>query len=153
MNRLIPRWPVAIFTKVLLAFLTLSATLAFAQATSTGTVTGVVTDPSGAVVSGATITLIDTTTGTRRSTVTNEHGQYVLINVPPATYNVSSTMAGFEKDEIQGMEVSVGTQTTANFKMIVGAMSTTVEVQAQASDLQTINATIGDTVNPLMMAS
>jgi hypothetical protein len=154
MKRLILRRPVsAIFAAVIFVFTTLSATSALAQATSTGTVTGVVTDPSGAVVAGATITMIDTSVGTRRATVTNEHGQYVLINVPPATYNISSTMAGFEKDEIQGMAVSVGNQTTANFKMVVGAMSTTVEVQAAASDLQTINATIGDTVNPLMMQS
>jgi hypothetical protein len=154
MKQLILRRPVsAIFAALLLVFMTLSTTFAFSQATSTGTVTGVVTDPSGAVVAGATITLTDTTVGTKRATVTNEHGQYVLINVPPATYNISSTMAGFEKDEIQSMDVSVGTQTTANFKMVVGSMNTTVEVQAAASDLQTINATIGDTVNPLMMQS
>jgi hypothetical protein len=154
MKRLILRRPVsAIFATCLLVLMTLSANFGFAQATSTGTVTGVVTDPSGAVVAGATITMTDASVGTRRTTVTNKDGQYVLINVPPATYNISSIMAGFEKDEIQGMEVSVGTQTTANFKMVVGAMSTTVEVQAAASDLQTINATIGDTVNPLMMAS
>jgi hypothetical protein len=75
------------------------------------------------------------------------------MNVPPATYNISCTKSGFQVDQINGETVSVGSQTTANFSMVVGSQNTIVEVQATATDLQTMNATIGDTVNPLMMQS
>jgi len=116
-------------------------------------VTGVVTDPTGAVVPDAIITLTDTATGARRTTTANQNGQYVVVNVTPATYNISCSKAGFQVDQISGETVSVGSQTTANFRLVVGSQSTIIEVQTAASDLQTINATIGDTVNPLMMQS
>ncbi len=137
-----------VVSALLLAFLPYSGTHAIAQATSTGTVTGVVTDQTGAVVPEALITLTDTTTGIKRTTTTNKDGQYVLVNVTPATYNISSSKSGFSIDEITGAVVSVGSQTTANFAMVVGSNTTVIEVQASASDLQTMNATIGDTVNP-----
>ena len=154
MTRLISRLPTLMSAIImLLACLFLNSGTALGQATSTGTVVGVATDPTGAVVQEAAIVLTDTATGTKRTTITNKDGAYVLMNVPPATYNISCTKSGFEVDQINGEIVSVGTQTTANFSMIVGSQSTVVEVQAAASDLQTINATIGDTVNPLMMQS
>src|SRR3984885_14397196 len=138
---------------MLLASVFLNPGTVFGQATSTGTVVGVATDPTGAVVQDATILLTDTATGAKRTTVTNKDGAYVVMDVPPATYNISCTKSGFEVDQINGEIVSVGSQTTANFSMVVGSQSTVVEVQAAASDLQTMNATIGDTVNPLMITS
>jgi hypothetical protein len=138
---------------MLLASVFLNVRPAFAQATSTGTVTGVATDATGAVIADAAITMTDTVNGTKRTTTTNKDGQYVLVNVPPATYNITCTKAGFQVDQIVGQAVSVGTQTTANFSMVVGSQTTVVEVQAAASDLQTMNATIGDTVNPLEITS
>ena len=138
---------------MLLASLFLNTGTVFGQATSTGTVVGVATDPTGAVVQDATILLTDTATGAKRTTITNKDGAYVVMDVPPATYNISCTKSGFEVDQINGEIVSVGSQTTANFSMVVGSQSTVVEVQAAASDLQTMNATIGDTVNPLMITS
>jgi hypothetical protein len=142
-----------VVTTMLLASLFLNTATVFGQGTSTGTVVGVATDPTGAVVQDATILLTDTATGTKRTTVTNKDGAYVVMDVPPATYNISCTKSGFEVDQINGEIVSVGSQTTANFSMVVGSQSTVVEVQAAASDLQTMNATIGDTVNPLMITS
>ena len=126
---------------------------AFSQTTTTGTVTGIVTDPTGAVIPAATVTLTDVATGIARTAVSNSDGQYVFVNVPPAAYNISSAKAGFSKDEIQGAVVSVGTQTTANFKMIVGSETTVVEVQASAADLQTMNAGTGTSVDPVMVES
>jgi hypothetical protein len=138
---------------ILLASVFLNPGSAFAQATTSGTVTGIVTDPTGAVIPAATVTLTDVATGIARTSVTNGDGQYVFVNVPPATYNISSAKAGFSKDEIQGAVVSVGTQTTANFKMIVGSETTVVEVQASAADLQTMNAATGTSVDPVMVQS
>ena len=125
MTRLISRLQtLTVVITMLLASVFLNIRPALGQATSTGTVTGVVTDPTGAVVPGATITMTDATTGAQRTTVTNKDGQYVMVNVTPATYNISCTKSGFEVDRINGETVSVGTQTTANFAMVVGSQNT-----------------------------
>ncbi len=138
---------------MLLASVFLISSAALGQGTNTGTITGVVTDPTGAVVPGVSITLTDATTATRLTTVTNSEGQYVLVNVQPGTYNLASTKAGFSKDEVKAVIVSVGSQTTVNFKMLVGSEMTVVEVQASSSDLQTMNASTGTTVDASMVES
>lgn len=139
------RWTV--LTAMLLSITSLSSTFGFGQATNAGTVVGEVTDQSGAVVPGATVTLIDTTTNGARTTTTTKTGQYVFINVTPGTYNVTASKSGFELDKIDNEVVAVGTQTTANFSLHIGNAQVTVEVQAASTDLQTINATVGSTVD------
>ncbi len=124
----------------------IGVTFGFAQATNTGTIVGTVTDQSGAVIPDATITMTDTSTNDTRSTVSGSTGQYVFVNVPPGTYNLSATKTGFELNKIANQTVKVGTQTTANFKLHVGSAQQTVEVQASGTDLQTLNATVGSTV-------
>jgi hypothetical protein len=111
----------------------------------------VVTDATGALVPGATITLTDPATKTTRTTMTDNSGSYVLVDVQPGTYSITASKTGFSTDQIPSQAVSVGTQTTANFRMAVGAESTTVEVQASNADLQTMNATVGETVDPQMV--
>jgi hypothetical protein len=149
MNRFITRWPsLAVLTLVLLMGPGLLATSAFAQATNTGTVVGTVADQSGAVVPGATITLTNLSTNESRSTTSNDTGQYVMVNVPPADYRVSVTKDGFSKTEVAKQTVSVGSQVTDNFKLKVGSTEQTVEVTESAADLQTLNATVGATVTP-----
>ena len=140
-------------TTMLLAILTLGATLAFGQATNTGTVTGTVTDQSGAVVPSALITLTEASTNTERTTTTNNGGTYVIQNVQPGDYTVTVTKNGFSTDQIKTLTVSVGTQSTANFKLQIGSAQTTVEVQATGVDLQTLNATIGSSVEPEAIAA
>ena len=125
----------------------------YAQATSSGTVVGVVTDQSGALIPGATITVTDPSTKIARTTVTNNDGSYVLVDVQPGKYNIKATKDGFSITEISGQNVSVGTQTTANFKMAIGAETTTVEVQSSNADLQTMNAATGQTVDSAMVDS
>jgi hypothetical protein len=140
------RWTV--LTTMLLALLGMGSVLAFGQATNTGTVTGTITDQSGAVVPGALITLTETTTNTSRAGSTSNGGTYVIQDVPPGTYSIIASKAGFETDKIDAQTVSVGTQTTANFKLQVGSAQTTVEVQASSADLQTLNSTVGSTLEP-----
>ena len=135
------------------AFMPIAETSAYAQGTTTGTVTGTVKDPSGALIPGATIVLTDLATKNKFSSITNKDGAYVVQNVPPATYSITATKAGFATDQILSQDISVGTQTTANFALAVGAESTVVEVQASNADLQTINSTIGATVTPLSINS
>jgi hypothetical protein len=123
-----------------------SAAVASGQATNTGTVVGEVQDQSGAVIPGATVTLTDTSTKAERSTVTNKTGGYVFVNVSPSVYDITVGKTGFQNDKIANQMVEVGTQATANFKLSVGSAQQTVEVQAAGTDLQTLNATIGSTV-------
>lgn len=134
---------------LLLAFVSLTFSTSYGQATSTGTVVGVITDQQGAVIPGATITVTDVATNIVRTTVSNSDGQYVLVNVNPSSYSITATMSGFSVAKIVSQPVSVGTQTTANFKLSIGGAETTIEVQSTGADLQTLNATIGSTVTPV----
>ena len=150
MNRLHLHRPALASLAVFVASSALPA--AFAQSTSAGTITGTVTDPSGAVIPGATITVTDTTAKSTRTATSGKEGLYVLTDVQPGTYDVTATKTGFAKDEIPALTVSVGTQSNASFRMTVGAEGTTVEVQATNTDLQTMNASTGQTVDALMIA-
>jgi hypothetical protein len=137
-----------VFLLVLTSGLTSSAV---AQSSTSGSIVGVITDPSGAVVPGVTITALDPSTKLTRTTVSNAQGQYVLQDVVPSTYTLSASKPGFATDEIVGLEVTVGDQKNANFKMAVGAESTTVDVVASNADVQTMNASTGQTVEPAMV--
>ncbi|SEF90701.1 Carboxypeptidase regulatory-like domain-containing protein [Bryocella elongata] len=139
---------------VLLAALCVAgASTARAQSANAGTITGTVTDPTGAVIPGATITVSDAKSATSRTTVTNKDGQFVVPDMPIGTYDVKVTKPGFSTDEIPDLTVNVGTQSTANFKLAVGAESTVISVEASNADLQTINATTGQTVEQAMVNS
>ncbi len=123
------------------------------QATSTGTVVGVVSDQQGAVIPGAVVTLTDLSTNIARTTTSNSDGQYVLTNVDPSAYTITAAMSGFSVSKIANQLVNVGTQTTANFTLAIGGSQTTIEVQSTGSDLQTLNATIGSTVTPVAISA
>jgi hypothetical protein len=122
----------------------LTTPVTFGQSSNTGTVVGVVEDPSGAVT--------DLSTKTERKTATSHTGQYVFVNIPPGEYSISASKSGFATDKVASQTVTVGTQTTANFKLQVGSEATTVEVHTSGADLQTLNATIGSTVDSVSLA-
>ena len=111
------------------------------------------TDATGAVIPGAAIIAVNPATNQKFTTTSGRSGQYTIANVPPANYNITASKAGFSMDELAAFTVSVGTQSNANFKMMVGAENTTIEVTSSAADLQTLNATVGVTVTPLSIES
>src|SRR5712672_1703368 len=118
-----------------------------AQTSNTGTVAGTVVDPSGAAVVEATVTLIDPSTNATRSAPTNDAGRYFFANVPPATYSVTVAKAGFRTAKLTHQVVNVSTTLTLNVAMELGSVAQTVEVTATGSDLQTMNATVDNTVS------
>jgi len=121
MNRLHLRWPVLVrLTAICVVLIFIGALTGLAQSTSSGTITGTATDPSGAVIPNAVIAVADLTTKVERTTLTNKVGLYVLPNIPPGNYSLSATKSGFSKEEIALLTVSVGTQTNANFTMKIG---------------------------------
>jgi hypothetical protein len=117
-------------------------------AQSSGTISGTVTDSSGALVAAAKVDLTDAASGTVRSTTTSDKGFYVFAYVNPGTYSVAVTKQGFRKSVISGQNVDVGLQLTVNATLEVGSVSSTVEVTYTAgAELQTMDATVGATLS------
>src|SRR5262245_3494237 len=128
--------------------LSLGAPQVWAQSTSTGTVSGQVTDAQSAAVPGAEVKLLDASTGASRTTITNEEGRYAFVNVPPGIYNMSVIKVGFKGAKLTGEKVSVGLVLTVNITLEVGAVSETVVVTSAAgAELQTSNASVGTTIS------
>ncbi len=142
-SRLFPRLVVVCVA----VFLVMTATPAWTQSTATGTVSGQVTDSSNAVIAGVQVRLMDTATRNTLTTMTNDAGRYVFLNVSPGTFNLSFTKTGFSVYEANSQKVDVGQVLTISPSLTVGATSTTVEVTSVAgAELQTTNATVGTTL-------
>src|SRR5215207_2303112 len=125
----------------------LMGAVTFAQGTSTR-VTGSVKDPQGAVVTGATMTLTDISTGRTATATSNNEGFFEFPNVLPGKYNVAAEATGFKKTEVTDVEVNVSQPATVNISMEVGAVGETVTVtssEAQAL-VNTENAQLSNTV-------
>ncbi len=128
--------------------LTINAAHARAQSTSTGTVSGQVTDQQNAVIPGAEVTLTDPAMSTSQKTSTNEAGRYTFVNVAPGVYDIAVTRAGFVRAVATGQKVTVGLVLTVNMTLQVGSVSETVVVTAVAgAELQTTNATVGSMIS------
>ncbi len=109
--------------------------------------TGLVTDPSGGVVPGTTITIVNTQTGVQRETVSNDGGSYTFPAVMPGTYNLTAKKAGFNAVEVKDITLSVNTPATVNVKFEkVGGVSETVTVSASAVQVNTTDASLGNAI-------
>jgi hypothetical protein len=104
------------------------AIAAFGQA-GRGTISGLVTDPGGAVVSSADVALVSQATGVTQHTVTSSAGLYTFISLNPGVYQVVVTHEGFAKVQRDKINVSVDQVTEVNLSMQVGATSETVTVE------------------------
>ena len=124
--------------------------ISWAQSIVTGGISGVVTDPSGAVITGATVTLKNTVTGEALSATTGSSGTYQFTLLKPGTYAVSATQSGF-KQITESIEVLLGQITTANLKLEIGSGAITVEVTGQGALLQTEDANISSNFDTRMI--
>jgi hypothetical protein len=97
---------------------------------ASGDIIGTVTDPSGAIIPKAAVVATETARGTSYTATTGESGQYRLIGLLPATYNVTVQVAGFETMTEKGVVVSVGETTIADFNLKLAAAGQVVEVTA-----------------------
>ena len=131
--------------------LAVGTTPVWAQSAATGNIFGLVTDPSGAVVVDATVTITDSTTGEARTTQTNESGRYIITNLAPGKYDIAITKKGFAAARLSGQTVEVGKAGSLNFTLPVGATTEVVEVQANNVQLQTTNATVGNTITGISL--
>src|SRR6266852_2386871 len=113
----------------------------------TGSVTGLVTDPSGAVVPNAQVKLVDEAKGFSFNAVSDSAGRYVFRQVPPGTYKLSVEAQGFRGETQSGITLDISQNVTVNFALQVGATSQTVEISETAQLLSTQDAVTGQTVD------
>jgi len=103
-----------------------------------GSIVGVVEDPSGAVVPGATLTLTNVATGIARDIVADDQGRYTAVNMPPGTYTITVTAPGFRTTTRPGVEVTINNVTRVSIRLEVGQLSDqSVTVTGSAVVLQT----------------
>ncbi|MBI4442117.1 MAG: TonB-dependent receptor [Acidobacteria bacterium] len=123
--------------------------LAFAQ--SAGTIAGTVSDSTGAVIPGASVTARNVETGLTRMLTTNERGRYTAPQIPVGTYEVTATAAGFQTSVRRGITLTVGAEAVVNFSMSLGAVAETIEVTGEAPMVETTNATVSGLVDSRQM--
>ena len=121
----------------------------FGQAvTASSTLIGTVTDKTGAVVVGVTVTATNNATSGSRTATTNSLGAYRFDVLPPGAYTVKATMSGFSILTANNVELLVGRSTTQDFALSPGAASTTVEVAAEAPLLDQQKTSVGMEITP-----
>jgi hypothetical protein len=123
--------------RIVLASLLLTG-MVFAQGVgASGDIRGTVTDPSGAVVSGANVTATDIARGIKHTVATDNNGQYRLTGLQPANYSLSVSKSGFQSELAKNVVVNIGQTSTVDFPMKVSQVSEQVEVTAEPPVVET----------------
>jgi hypothetical protein len=134
-------------TGVLASFL-LTTGIAFAQGVgSSGDIKGTLTDPTGGVIPKATIVVEDAEKGIRRTSVTDENGQYEFAGLSPSTYRVTAKASGFQTEILKDVVVTVGQTVILDFRMKISAGSEVVEVTTELPVVETERSHQADIVN------
>jgi len=142
-----------LLTKIVVLVLALSFP-ALLKAQNVASMTGVVTDSSGAIVPGADVTLVNTTTGTTYHATTNSSGSYTITNVTPGPgYKATFSLKGFEPLVVSDIYLTVATTRTQNAALRVGGEAVTVEVSAANSEvtINTTDASVGNNFDAQML--
>ena len=134
------------FLRFLTMFLLASFGLVHGQTAVTGAITGLVTDASGAAVSGATVEIIGADTGVTSGTVTNNSGEYRFSSLIPGTYTVKVKKDGFGQFSVPDVEVSVARVNRVDALLKVGGVNTLVDVTGQAPILQTDSVEVSQAI-------
>lgn len=119
---------------------------AHAQAITTGSLTGVVTDAQGGVLPGATVTAVHTATGTTHDATTDEQGRFTILNVRVGTYDVKVAMPSF-REETRQVNVNLGEQIRQDFSLQLGTVTETVNVTGTGSVIDAARAGTADNVS------
>ena len=136
----------AMIVSLLLAGVAGLTTPAFGQSSSSS-VNGVITDPVGAVVSGAKITLKNVETNVERVTVSNSAGDYFFTSVPPARYTLTFSSKNFQTETITAFEVAVAQAVTINASLKVGDVTQSVTVEAAGTQVESSTAQLGTVID------
>ncbi len=140
MNTLFARFS---FLAITLAFV---AQPAFNQNTTTGQIRGTIMDPSGAGVPGADITAKDTSTGILKSVRSTPAGDYTLLDLQSGKYQLTVTLAGFEKAIVENVTVDTGRVTNQPVQLVIGSVTNVVEINGGAPVLETSSSQVATTI-------
>lgn len=132
----------------LLPGLCLAAIISLYGQSDRGSITGIVTDSSGAAVPHVKVTVTNTATNTVRENQTTDTGRYVFQELPAGTYNVSIQHTGFRAYKQEGITIGVSQSVAQDIVLQVGQLAETVEVHADASMLRTETAEVSTSITP-----
>ncbi|MFZ0662399.1 MAG: TonB-dependent receptor [Acidobacteriaceae bacterium] len=127
-------------------FVLLSGVVAFGQA-GRGNISGSVTDQTGAVVPGATVSLVDPSTGVTRHATSNAAGHFAFISLNPGVYNITAKQSGFTTVVHNDISVTVDQTTTVNLALHVGNVNQVVTVKGSVGLTETSNSTVGQLIS------
>ena len=116
----------------------------FAQ--STTSLNGVATDSSGGVLTDVSIALTSKSTDAKRTAKTDAQGRYAFLQIPPGSYKLEAKATGFKSGEIDNLALQVNTPATVNLVLQVGSVSETVSVVADATLVNTVDASLGNAI-------
>jgi len=114
---------------------------------ATGTVAGVISDPTGAVVQQAKVAVTNVGTKITKETTTDKNGFYQVSHLPIGNYTVTVEQAGFSKETSSPSALDINQTLRVDLRLQIGAVSSEVTVDTQASTVETENSTVGGTVN------
>jgi hypothetical protein len=129
---------------VVVSFIVLTADAALAQQ---GQINGVVTDSSGGVLPGVTVTAVESQTGVTRDTVSGASGRYSFVSMRPAQYEVRAQLTGFKSVQRTGITLQADQNLTVNMTLELGELSETITVAGEAAQVDITSATIAEVVD------
>lgn len=139
-----------IFTSLVLLLFLIVSSYAFAQVT-TGTISGVVKDQTGAIISQAIITIRNLDTGLTRTAVTDQEGRYYVPALPLGDYEVKAEHEGFKTEVRSGIRLTVGREASVAFVLSVGELRETVTITGETSLVETSNPSLSGLVGERRM--
>jgi len=142
----------SVAASLLTCTLVLAPSRAVAQ-TTTGTILGTVTDSSGAVLPGATVTITSPETGQVHTVVTGNQGRYRLPQLSVGTYDVQAELMGFQSQVRRNLPLTVGGEMVIDFALGLGGIEEVIEVTSEAPMVQTTSTEVGALVDERMIRS
>ena len=137
---------------VFLGFLTLAGLRPLAAQTSTGTITGTLTDPQGLPMADATVVVHNVDTGVDHSFMSNDAGLFVAALLEPGNYEVTASKTGFNTVDQKGVMLIVGQTITLDFKMSLQTQQGTVTVTSEAPLIETEKTDQSEAISDTLVA-
>ena len=112
----------------------------------TGSIQGYVRDSSGAVISGAHVTVTEVATNLQRGTITDTQGAYIFLALPPGHYKIDASVTGFRQATLTDIDVRVNDELRYDLTLAVGGTQQTISVEANAVQVETVSTATGTTI-------
>jgi len=137
--------------KLLAGFLLVAVSCTLPAQVGTGSITGTVTDASGAVIAGASVTITNVQTGIARDIVSNNSGLYLAPDLTVGTYDVEAKAAGFKPQKRVGVILPVGRQMLVDFSLPVGEQTQVLTVEGASSQVETTTSEVSAQIGQVQL--